>query len=113
MLHPCPACGFEVFDDPPGSYDICPVCDWEDDPVQLRFPVLRGGANKESLFERQRRILQRLPPEIVIHEGYHRCADWRPLTEEECTDTSAMLTSGIEYFEAAGEEAPDYYWRGL
>ena len=60
MPHPCPACGFEVFDEPAGSYDICPVCDWEDDEVQLRFPAMRGGANKESLFEWQQQVLERL-----------------------------------------------------
>ena len=27
--HPCPSCGFVVFEEPPGSYAICPVCDWE------------------------------------------------------------------------------------
>jgi hypothetical protein len=45
ISYPCPACGFEVFDDAPGSYDLCPVCDWEDDGVQLRYPSMRGGAN--------------------------------------------------------------------
>ena len=34
---PCPCCGYLVFDEPVGSFDICPICDWEDDDVQLRF----------------------------------------------------------------------------
>ncbi len=64
MLYPCPACGFEVFDDMPGSYQICPICDWEDDAVQLKFPAMRGGANGESLFEKQQKEIKYLPLEI-------------------------------------------------
>jgi hypothetical protein len=50
---PCPCCGYEVFAEPPGSYDICPICFWEDDVVQLAFPDLAGGANGCSLIEGQ------------------------------------------------------------
>lgn len=32
----CPCCGFYTFDEKlNGNYDICPVCFWEDDPIQL------------------------------------------------------------------------------
>ncbi|MCB9892565.1 MAG: hypothetical protein H6832_01620 [Planctomycetes bacterium] len=34
-----------------GTYEICDVCGWEDDPVQFADPDRRGGANKESLRE--------------------------------------------------------------
>lgn len=40
--------------EPPGSYEICPVCWWEDDGLQLRWPRLIGGANKISLIGGQR-----------------------------------------------------------
>lgn len=53
MTYPCPCCGYLVFCRPPGSYDICPICDWEDDPVQLRWPDFAGGANHPSLIEAQ------------------------------------------------------------
>jgi hypothetical protein len=43
-----------VFEHEPGSYDICPVCWWEDDLVQLRRPDMAGGANGPSLIEAQR-----------------------------------------------------------
>ena len=111
MLYPCPACGFEVFIATAGSYDICPVCDWEDDEVQLRFPAMRGGANKESLVEWQQQLIQRLPPHVTVHEGYERCGDWRPLSEGDCTDSSRMPETGLEYFDAAGHDSPSYYWR--
>jgi hypothetical protein len=51
--YPCPCCGHLVFKEPPGSYNICPICFWEDDPVQLRWPTFGGGANRPSLIEAQ------------------------------------------------------------
>lgn len=47
----CPACGKYTFQSGPGSYEICPVCGWEDDKVQYKDPNLKGGANKLSLKE--------------------------------------------------------------
>jgi hypothetical protein len=32
-----------------GTYEICSVCNWEDDPAQSADPDLAGGANAESL----------------------------------------------------------------
>ena len=32
-----------------GSFDLCPVCCWEDDSVQFEDPSYAGGANHESL----------------------------------------------------------------
>ncbi|WP_327150156.1 CPCC family cysteine-rich protein [Nocardia sp. NBC_01329] len=52
--YPCPSCGHHVFDETPGSFDICSVCTWEDDRVQLRWPTIPGGANRISLVEAQR-----------------------------------------------------------
>jgi len=50
----CLCCGLHTLDEEsPGSYDICPVCGWEDDPVQFDDPTFRGGANHESLSEAQ------------------------------------------------------------
>jgi hypothetical protein len=34
-----------------GSYEICPVCFWEDDPVQNEDPAFVGGANRACLFD--------------------------------------------------------------
>jgi hypothetical protein len=53
-MFPCPCCGYVVFKEPPGSFDICPICYWEDDIVQLAFPDLEGGANACSLMDGQR-----------------------------------------------------------
>ncbi|MFD4970262.1 CPCC family cysteine-rich protein [Streptomyces sp. NPDC058424] len=51
--HPCPCCGHLILEEMPGSYAICPICFWEDDAVQFRWPTMDGGANKVSLIEAQ------------------------------------------------------------
>jgi hypothetical protein len=46
----CLCCGFRTLaTPPPGSYELCPVCYWEDDGVQFADPDYVGGANLESL----------------------------------------------------------------
>src|SRR5687767_420688 len=51
---PCPVCGHDSFGgEPPGSFGICSVCGWEDDPSQIRHPRMRGGANTGSIFDYQ------------------------------------------------------------
>ncbi|WP_350339842.1 CPCC family cysteine-rich protein [Pararhizobium gei] len=34
-----------------GDYEICDVCNWEDDPVQSADVSYAGGANEISLIE--------------------------------------------------------------
>lgn len=48
----CPCCGFYTLnEEPPGTYEICPICNWEDDIVQYNDPDYEGGANIISLNE--------------------------------------------------------------
>ena len=49
----CPCCGYLAFSEWPGSYGVCHICFWEDDPVQILDPTYAGGANYPSLFEAQ------------------------------------------------------------
>ena len=50
MKYACPCCLYYTFEEKPsGTYDICPVCYWEDDIVQLADPDFSGGANDVSL----------------------------------------------------------------
>ncbi|MEM9862380.1 MAG: CPCC family cysteine-rich protein [Myxococcota bacterium] len=79
MKHPCPACGHLVFHEPPGSFEICPVCRWEDDDVQLLNPTYAGGANRRSLVDAQR--AHAASPRT--NSGISRDATWRPLSGEE------------------------------
>ncbi|MBM2618373.1 hypothetical protein JIG36_22690 [Actinoplanes sp. LDG1-06] len=54
IVYPCVCCGHQTIGEPPGSYEICPVCFWEDDALQLRWPDWPAGANRVSLIEAQR-----------------------------------------------------------
>ena len=55
--YPCVCCGYRTLLDPPGSHEICPVCGWEDDVYQLRWPYQAVGANDRSLFDAQRSFI--------------------------------------------------------
>lgn len=55
MKFTCPCCGYKTLDEePPGTYDICSICFWEDDAVQYDDPDYGGGANIPSLRQAQR-----------------------------------------------------------
>jgi hypothetical protein len=115
VTFPCPCCGCLVFTEAPGSYDICPVCGWEDDVSQLRFPTAGGGANAVSLMEAQqlhRRGKQAKSSGALSQEQspFGREAAWRPVDPE--LDAFETPVAGLEY----GASYPDdatllYYWR--
>jgi len=50
MRFSCPCCGFLTFgEETRDTYEVCPVCFWEDDPVQFEDPDYEVGANSVSL----------------------------------------------------------------
>lgn len=52
MKYECPSCKNKTLkESPPGTYEICPICGWEDDYVQFMNPDYKGGANEKSLNE--------------------------------------------------------------
>lgn len=109
--YPCVACGFVVFEEPLGCYEICPVCGWEDDHVQARFPGSPVGANHVSLFEYQQSVaLRRAPIGVNVVRGAKRLVDWRPLRPDEARGQADEPRTGRQYFEATAEEDPPYYW---
>jgi hypothetical protein len=56
---PCRCCGFLTLGSL-DSYEICPVCDWEDDPTTIFEPGERGGPgpNHVSLTEGRRNFAE-------------------------------------------------------
>lgn len=60
--HSCPVCGQYEFECR-GSFDICEICDWEDDSLQLEHPDYEGGANKMSLNQAREAYKKGLPIE--------------------------------------------------
>ena len=54
-MYPCPCCKYlTLTEPPPGTFEICPVCFWEDDNVQFNDPSYSGGANHVSLDDARR-----------------------------------------------------------
>ncbi|GAB2677769.1 hypothetical protein GCM10027036_34350 [Flavihumibacter cheonanensis] len=90
MKYPCPCCGYKTFDHlPNGSYNICQVCYWEDDPIQLEDPNYEGGSNRVSLKQAQRNFINigACEPEMrkYVRRPSHdeqRDENWKPFEEE-------------------------------
>ena len=53
----CPCCGYKTLDSI-REYDICPICFWEDDPIQYDEPDYEGGANHVSLKDAQKNFIK-------------------------------------------------------
>lgn len=59
MSYPCPCCkNLTLSEPPPGTYELCAVCYWEDDAVQFHNPQYEGGANTMSLVVAQEAYLR-------------------------------------------------------
>ncbi len=100
----CPCCGFRTISGEfYGSYDICSVCGWEDDNVQLANPCYEGGANGESLYECQK-LVENWSKEKMA--AFERDPDWRPLNEEEVAYFLAAKTR--EHWAFAGDTAREF-----
>lgn len=83
----------------PGSYATCPVCYWEEDLVQFRWPTMAGGANRVSLVEAQynfqsygacdqrgRRFVRPAAPDEPVDPGWHPIDLARDLFEDRESD---------------------------
>lgn len=113
--YPCPCCGYLVFDEPPGSSDICMICFWEDDALQLRFPELADQTNVVSLAEAQRNYANY----AAIEERF--AGDVRQPTVEDVRDPDFRPLGADDSFEPTPEQEPTtpspsdttqlYYWR--
>lgn len=61
----CKCCGHYTLKDKPldpniypGTFEICPVCFWEDDALQFLNPDMAGGANHVSLNQARKNYLE-------------------------------------------------------
>jgi len=116
--YPCPCCGYLVFRMQPGGNERCPICLWEDDLAQLRFPRLAGSANHVSLdeaqhnyadfgaAERRHRGAGRAPLDVERRED-----GWRPL--DPVRDNIEEPQRGIDYADSypLADTTVLYYWR--
>jgi hypothetical protein len=111
----CPCCGNHTLSEPPGSYEICKVCFWEDDGVQLLDPAFRGGANGPSLMECQanfqrfgaseERFVGNVRPP---GPGETRDPEWRPAVESD--QRSSRVPRDLSDEEYKNVETW-YYWK--
>jgi cysteine-rich CPCC protein len=105
-----------MFSQPPGSYEICSICFWEDSISELRFPQTTG-ANGVNLIEAQKnfarfgaselRVLSfvRLPKESELRDS-----EWRPIDEN--IDVIEEPISGTDYGRTYFDDRTQYYyWR--
>jgi hypothetical protein len=85
----CPCCGYRTLDEqPPGTYQVCPICLWEDDQIQFQDPDYRGGANSVSLREAQDNFRRFGASEQRFRQqarspspAERRDPEWRPLSQ--------------------------------
>jgi hypothetical protein len=80
----CPCCGYRTLPERL-TYELCPVCFWEDDPNQVADPDSPNGANAISLIEAQKMYLLHgaMHPDFVSkvrspRPGEERTSDWYP-----------------------------------
>ena len=85
----CPCCGYKTLnEEPTGTWEICQVCFWEDDPIQFDDINYEGGANTISLLQSQRNFLkfgaceERFIKNVrPPHKDEERDEGWTPFTE--------------------------------
>ena len=66
----CPCCGYYTLPErADGTYEICPVCFWEDDGLQLLNPNFVGGANRVSLNQGRKNFIDfgACEKEMLVH----------------------------------------------
>ncbi len=98
--YPCPCCGHLVHNEPRGSYAFCPVCFWEDDLVQLRWPTTTG-ANRVTLIEAQRNVRR-----FRACDQRGLCFTRRPLPEEPLDPLWRPIDPQRDSFEDPTDPAP-------
>jgi hypothetical protein len=104
-----------VFEGEPGSDDICRVCFWQDDLVQLRWPTFGGGANRPSLIEAQRNVASfgAVEERLVRHvrtATYSETSDpaWRPFDPDR--DAIEEHRPGVDYGMTYSDDRTAYYY---
>ena len=114
-MYTCPICGYKTFSEPPGGYEICPVCGWEDDVAQLRF-VESIGANKVSLIEAQQNFKvvgtsdpAKAPRAPIDTSIFERDPQWRPF--DAIKDKIETPNPDVDYGNTYPSESTTlYYW---
>lgn len=107
-VHPCPCCGYRTLPTR-GDYEVCPVCGWEDESVEV-WEV--SGPNGVTLAEQQRAYLA---DPRSHHRGRHRSAprrrERRPEGWEPITITPELVRQVERSHEAEAHDRALSAWR--
>ena len=109
LRYPCACCGHFVLSSPPGSYETCPVCNWEDDGLQLEFATtLAGGANHTTLEEAQRIHVRRQELYPAAPRPAPRDPEWRLIDGQRDRFPEWSAANPLR---APAHDTRLYYWR--
>ena len=122
--YPCPCCGYFTLRSAPPSHDICKICFWHEDGVQLRYPH-ETGANKVTLIEGQKNFAligakeERIQPHVrPVNKSNIRDSTWRSIDLdkddfERLPDFGAMSEDEYKAFRKSApfDSTRLYYWR--
>ncbi len=110
----CPCCGHRVLEEQL-CWSICPICYWEDDPVQVADPWYEGAANTQSLFQSQQNyrafgVMDKRFAEFIRQPSAMDSVDpaWRPVHHSD--KQFAITPREIESKRDKGELVPYEYW---
>jgi hypothetical protein len=104
-----------VFNGPPGTEELCPICGWRDDLMHLRFPLFSGMPNGISLVDAQLNyslIGAKYPDSLksvrFADAADERDADWRAID----LDIDQPETIPVDFDGLSEPEDPTslYYW---
>ena len=84
-IYTCLWCGFMVFHEVFSCYEICPICDFQDDSCVLDDPFIKYYESDIPLIERQKKAMVQYPlgakEAIVGNITLIRNKEWNPINE--------------------------------
>lgn len=96
MKYTCKCCGFKTLDSE-FNFDICDICDWEDDEVQNNNPLLEIWANKNNLYQSQINLISKIPLNIKDYNWYIRDEKWKPIKIDTLRNRK-IIENWLDYF---------------
>ncbi|GMO51072.1 MAG: hypothetical protein Pg6C_15550 [Treponemataceae bacterium] len=87
----CACCGQKTLNPALKFHGICPVCGWEDDPIQNDDPSYEGGANTINLITARQAFAEGKDMRQLIEETHQRLI--KHLEEDSVTDEPVTVAS--------------------
>ena len=104
--HPCPVCGQFVCSQR-SSYDICPICWWEDDESQEELIGLAGGANGYSLRDYRAKFIDERHPEWMPDKDAYKRLRFEKTDDKLDKEMAGNVGQLIRIFDSEGA-----FWTG-